>query len=120
MANNISCLGPILGLLGLLLTAGALLLMFLTLLGGAKNSTPLNNIYFLQVDTGRIPGAPSVSRWTFWNICSVDNGKSVCGSSHPDYPFDPAGHRNFDTTVNVPAAFVGYVKSQVAASKTHG
>ncbi|KAJ6071601.1 hypothetical protein N7499_009615 [Penicillium canescens] len=58
--------------------------------GGARNSTPLNEIYFLQADTGNIPGAPSISRWTFWNVCGVtNNGRNDCGKSHPDYPFDP-------------------------------
>ncbi|KAE8390233.1 actin cortical patch SUR7/pH-response regulator pali [Aspergillus alliaceus] len=97
-----------LGFLGLFFTAGALLLMFLTLLGGARNSIPLNEIYFLQVNTGNIPGAPAVSRWTYWNLCAVnDKGKSECGSSYPDYPFDPPSHRTFDTTTNIPAAFIG-------------
>jgi hypothetical protein len=82
--------------------------MFLTLLGGANNHTPLNDIYFLQVNTSNIPGAPDVSRWTFWELCRVDsNGKSRCGSSHPDYPFDPPDSRNFNTTVNIPHQFIG-------------
>ncbi|KAE8353259.1 actin cortical patch SUR7/pH-response regulator pali [Aspergillus coremiiformis] len=98
----------LLGFLGLFFTASALLLMFLTLLGGARNSTPLNEIYFLQVDTRNIPGAPAVSRWTFWNLCAVGtNGRSDCGTSYPDFPFDPPSHRNFDTTTNIPAAFIG-------------
>ncbi|GKZ83284.1 hypothetical protein CBS63078_1944 [Aspergillus niger] len=96
------------GFLGLFFTAGALLLMFLTLLGGARNSRPLNEIFFLQVDTSNIPGAPSLSRWTFWEICAVTaNGKNLCGSSYPDFPFDPPSHRNFDTTQNIPSAFIG-------------
>ncbi|KAL4881037.1 actin cortical patch SUR7/pH-response regulator pali [Aspergillus karnatakaensis] len=81
--------------------------MFLTFLGGVKNSNPLNQIYFLQVDTSNIPGAPALSRWTWWNICAVENGDSQCGSSHPDYPFDPPSSRNFDTEVNIPSAFIG-------------
>lgn len=97
-----------LGFLGLFFTASAILLIFLTLLGGARNSTPLNEIYFLQADTHNIPGAPATSRWTFWNVCSVNaKGKSVCGSSHPDFPFDPPNHNNFGTTTNVPHQFVG-------------
>ncbi|EAU32337.1 conserved hypothetical protein [Aspergillus terreus NIH2624] len=97
-----------LGFLGLFFTASALLLMFLTLLGGARNSIPLNEIYLLQVDTSNIPGAPALSRWTFWNICAVnDNGKSECGTSYPDFPFDPPSHRNFGTTTNIPPAFIG-------------
>ncbi|KAH8423329.1 SUR7/PalI family protein [Aspergillus melleus] len=97
-----------LGFLGLFFTASALLLMFLTILGGAKNSNPLNQIYLLQVDTSNIPGAPDLSRWTFWNLCRVDaDGKSQCGKSYPDFPFDPPSHRNFDTTTNIPPEFVG-------------
>jgi hypothetical protein len=64
-------------------------------------------VYFLQADTGNIPGAPTTSRWTFWNLCGVTNGKNDCGKSHPDFPFDPPSHRNFDTTDNVPQQFIG-------------
>jgi hypothetical protein len=100
--------GVWLGFLGLFFMAGAILLIFLTLLGGARNSTPLNEIYFLQADTGNIPGAPAVARWTFWNVCSVaSNGRSDCGTSHPDFPFDPPSSRNFGTTQNVPPEFIG-------------
>ncbi|KAL2014152.1 hypothetical protein VTN00DRAFT_1677 [Thermoascus crustaceus] len=99
---------PIFGLLAMFFMSGAILLIFLTLLGGANNATPLNNIWFLQVHTGNIPGAPAVSRWTFWNICRVDNhGKSRCGSSHPAYPLDPPSHRNFKTKTNIPHEFIG-------------
>lgn len=82
-------------------------MMFLTLLGGASNHTPLNNIYFLQVNTSSIPGAPAISRWTFWNICSAVDGKSQCGSSHPAYPFNPPSTDNFGTDDNIPPAFIG-------------
>lgn len=82
--------------------------MFLTFLGGANHHRPLNEIYFLQANTSNIPGAPAVSRWTFWNVCSVDShGKSHCGTSHPTFPFDPPGHNNFNTDVNVPHQFIG-------------
>ncbi|KAI9373273.1 actin cortical patch SUR7/pH-response regulator pali [Aspergillus egyptiacus] len=91
----------------LFFTAGALLLMWLTFLGGVRNSNPLNDIYFLEVETGNIPGAPAVSRWTWWNLCAVENGNSQCGPSYPDYPFDPPSHRNFGTEVNIPDAFIG-------------
>lgn len=97
-----------LGFLGLFFMGGSILLIFLTLLAGTRNTTPLNQVYFLQADTGNIPGAPSLSRWTFWNLCGVtDSGKNDCGSSHPDFPFDPPSHRNFDTTENVPSQFIG-------------
>lgn len=100
--------GASLGFLGLFFMAGSILLIFLTLLAGSRNTTPLNQIYFLQADTGNIPGAPPLSRWTFWNLCGVTDGKNDCGKSHPDFPFDPPSHRNFDTTDNVPQEFIGY------------
>lgn len=99
-------LGAAMGFLGLFFMASALLLMWLTFLGGVRNSNPLNIIYFLEADTSAIPGAPTTSRWTFWNLCSVADGKSICGENIPDFPFDPASHRNFGTTVNVPSRFV--------------
>ncbi|KAL3477772.1 SUR7-domain-containing protein [Aspergillus californicus] len=97
----------LLGFTGLFFTAGALLLMWLVFLGGVRNSNPLNQIYFLQVDTSNIPGAPALSRWTWWNLCAVENGDSQCGTSHPDFPFDPPGSRTFDTETNIPPAFIG-------------
>jgi hypothetical protein len=101
-------IGASLGFLGLFFTAGAILLIFLTLLGGARNSTPLNQVYFLQADTGNIPGAPTTARWTFWNVCNVtSSGRNDCGSSHPDFPFDPPSRRNFGTEENVPKEFIG-------------
>lgn len=105
----LKCTGPIFSLLALFFTAGAMLLMFLTLLGGATNTRPLNEIYFLEADTSRIPGAPATSRWTFWNLCSVRNGKSQCGSTHPCFPFDPPNSRNFGTDRNIPPQFLGYL-----------
>jgi hypothetical protein len=97
-----------LGFMGLFFMAGSILLIFLTLLAGSYNHTPLNEVYFLQADTGNIPGAPATSRWTFWNLCGVtDGGKNDCGKSHPDFPFDPPSHRNFNTTDNVPHQFIG-------------
>lgn len=94
------------GFLGLFFTAAALLLMWLTFLAGVKDSNPLNIIYFLQADTGSIPGAPPTSRWTFFNLCSVLDNKSICGKNVPDFPFDPASPRNFGTTQNMPYQFV--------------
>ncbi|KAF7718457.1 Uncharacterized protein PECH_005942 [Penicillium ucsense] len=97
-----------LGLLGLFFTAGSIVLIFLTLLAGVNNHTPLNQIYFLQADTGNIPGAPTTSRWTFWNVCGVDNnGHNLCGAVHPDFPLDPPNSNNFGTEQNVPGQFIG-------------
>ncbi len=85
--------------------------MFFILLAGAVDGSPLNKFYFLQANTGNIPGAPTIARWTYWNVCGVQNGRTVCGNQgysdvHPAFPLDPASHRNFDTTTNVPRNFV--------------
>lgn len=96
-----------LGFLGLFFTAGALLLMWLTFLGGVRNSNPINQIYFLQVDSSGIPGAAPVSRWTWWNLCPVTNGRNDCGGNTPDFPFDPPSQRNFGTEENIPSDFIG-------------
>merc|ERR1711964_462493 len=98
-------------LVSLILVAGGLLLMFFILLAGAVDGSPLNKFYFLQASTGNLPGAPTIARWTYWNVCGVQNGRTVCGNQgysdvHPAFPLDPASHRNFDTTTNVPRNFV--------------
>ena len=85
--------------------------MFLILLAGAVQHAPVNKFYLLQADTGNIPGAPAVSRWSYWNVCGVQNGRTHCGDEnysqvHPAFPLDPISHRNFDTHVNVPRNFV--------------
>lgn len=86
--------------------------MFFMLLAGAINGDPVNKFYFLQADTGNIPGAPPVSRWTYWNICDGSSGINVCsgtgyGAIAPARPFDPPSGRNFDTTTGVPEDFIG-------------
>ncbi|EXJ78680.1 hypothetical protein A1O1_09082 [Capronia coronata CBS 617.96] len=98
-------------LASLIILAGGVLFMFFILLAGAVSGSPLNKFYILQADTGNIPNAPPVSRWSYWNICGVQNGRTVCGDQHysdvhPAFPLDPASHREFDTTVNVPLRFV--------------
>jgi len=100
------------GLVSLVLVAAGLLFALFILLAGAVNGNPVNHWYFLQADTGGIPGAPPVSRWTFWNICDGSTGVDNCGgqgfgSVSPARPFDPPSHRNFGTTQGVPAGFVG-------------
>ncbi|KIY00146.1 uncharacterized protein Z520_03831 [Fonsecaea multimorphosa CBS 102226] len=99
------------GLVSLVLLAGGLLFMFFILLAGAIDHGPVNKFYILQADTANIPGAPAVSRWSYWNVCGVLNGRTHCGNQpyshvHPAFPLDPASHRTFDTTVNVPQNFV--------------
>ncbi len=103
--------GSIFSFVSLILVAGALLFMFLILLAGAINDSPVNKFYLLQAHTAGITNAPAVSRWSYWNVCGVENGRTVCGDQsyskvHPAFPLDPASHREFDTTVNMPANFI--------------
>lgn len=103
----ISSKGPLLALASLALIAGAILLIFLTLLGGAVDHNPTNRFYFLQADTSGIAGAGPLTRWTFWNACGVDNGRNSCPKVHPAYPLDPA--RNFDGPDDgIPPQFIEY------------
>ncbi|KAL9099216.1 MAG: hypothetical protein Q9163_005259, partial [Psora crenata] len=97
---------PVLGLVSLILIAGAILLILLTLLGGAIDKSPTNRFYFLQADTRGIAGAPPTTRWTFWNACSVTNGRNTCPGVHPAYPLNPPG--NFaGPDDEIPEQFIG-------------
>ena len=85
--------------------------MFFILLAGAINGDPVNRWYFLEADTSNIPNAPALSRWTYWNVCGVQNGRLACGDASyegisPAFPLDPASGRTFGTTENVPEDFV--------------
>lgn len=99
-------IGPILGLVSLILIAGACLLILLTLLGGAINTNPVNQYYFLEADTSGIAGAAPLTRWTFWNACSVTNGRNACPGVSPAYPFNPPA--NFEGPEDgIPFEFIG-------------
>ncbi|MCJ1370217.1 hypothetical protein MMC20_001429 [Loxospora ochrophaea] len=99
---------PGLAFVSLILIAGACLLIFLVLLAGAVDGNPLDKIYFLQADTSGIPNAPVLSRWTFWNICSVSSANTnLCPKVHPAFPLDPPSTRNFGTTQDIDVAFIG-------------
>ncbi|KAL8688391.1 MAG: hypothetical protein Q9218_005682 [Villophora microphyllina] len=87
---------PALALVSLILIAGAILLMLLTLLGGAIDKNPTNKFYFLEADTAGLGSAAAKTRWTFWSSCSVTDEHNVCPKVHPAYPFDPK--RNFGTS----------------------
>lgn len=96
------------GTLALFFTAGSIVMIILTFLGGTSGTHPENVIFFIEATTGSIPGAPATTRWTFWNACRVGpDGKSHCGHNYPAYPFDPPSDRTFNTTVNIPPEFIG-------------
>ncbi|KAL9126364.1 MAG: hypothetical protein Q9217_004566 [Psora testacea] len=89
-----------------ILIAGAVLLILLTLLGGAIDKNPTNRFYFLQAETSGIAGAASTTRWTFWNACSVINGRNACPDVHPAYPLNPPS--NFPgPNDGIPEQFIG-------------
>lgn len=73
------------GIVSLILIAGAIVLMFFVVLSGVTNSTPLNKTWFLQADTSSIAGSGrAVSQWTYFYVCG--SGNQNCGSAVPDLP----------------------------------
>ena len=94
--------------LSLFFVAGAVLLILLTLLGGAVDSGGLNKIHFLQADTSDIPNAGDTTRWTYWSYCDSDSSSapSSCNGISPAFPLDPPGGRTFDTEDNIPEQFL--------------
>ncbi|KAI4223663.1 MAG: hypothetical protein L6R36_005250 [Xanthoria steineri] len=86
---------PALAFVSLVLIAGAVLLIFLTLLGGAIDKNPTNQFYFLEADTNGLGTAAPLTRWTFWSSCSAMDGRNTCPGVKAAYPFDP--RRNFGT-----------------------
>lgn len=89
------------GLVSLLLLAGAIVLMLFVILSGVKNTTPLNKTYFLSADTSNISGARSISQWTYFHICGA--GNKNCGAAVPALPL--RGSYDFPSAngVNVPS-----------------
>lgn len=86
-------------LVNIFFLAGSTLLLFFIILSGSSNnpSTPLNKFYWVQGNTSNITGAFNTSRWTFWSVCAIQNGKSVnCSAkSGPAIPISPFS--NFGT-----------------------
>ncbi|KAK6353389.1 hypothetical protein TWF696_005355 [Orbilia brochopaga] len=95
--------------ISLLVTAGGCVMIFLVLLGGTSDHSPLNKIYFIWADTSNIAGAPATAEWTLWNVCdSINKGAggrtTNCAKVHAANPFLP--QQNFGTTDNVPGDFL--------------
>lgn len=89
----------------LIFNAGAILLLFFILLGGAFDRFPLNRFFWLEADTSQISGAPKKSRWTLYGFCEVKDGvNSNCSSNRPAYAIQP--EKNFGTTKGVPQDFI--------------
>lgn len=81
------------------------MLLFLIVLAGAFDRSPLNQFYWLEADTSGIQGAPDQTRWTNYGYCGVQNGKNYnCSSNKPDFAFQP--DKTFGTTQGVPQDFI--------------
>ncbi|KAE8443129.1 hypothetical protein EG329_002373 [Mollisiaceae sp. DMI_Dod_QoI] len=74
----------IMGIVSLVLIAGAIVLMFFVVLSGESDTTPLNKTYFLRANTSSIAGARPISQWTFFYVCGDRN--TDCGSPVPALP----------------------------------
>jgi hypothetical protein len=67
-------------------------MLFFILLAGVRESTPLNEIFFIQFDTNTISSSlPNPVRWTLYNYCGVSsNGKNInCSSNSAGIAFQP-------------------------------
>jgi len=96
------------GMVSLILIAGAIVLQFFVVLSGVKNTTPLNKTWFLQADTSAIAGSGrAVSQWTYFYVCGADN--LDCGKPVPDLPF---GYAWVGGSAGAPDALVGYVETR--------
>jgi hypothetical protein len=97
--------GGSMGIVSLILIAGAIILQFFVVLSGVRNTTPLNKTYFLQADTSSIAGSGrAISQWTYFYVCGA--GNQDCGSPVPDLPF---GYAWVGGSAGAPAPLIGYV-----------
>jgi hypothetical protein len=93
------------GIVSLILIAGAIVLQFFVVLSGVKNTTPLNKTYFLQADTSSIAGSGrAISQWTYFYVCGA--GNQDCGRPVPDLPL---GYAWVGGSAGAPAPLIGYV-----------
>jgi len=91
-----------LGLVGLILTAGSLVMLWFIILSGVTHSSPLDRTYFLRADTSGITGAKPITQWTYFQFCGLDNRD--CDSSQAAPPFGQAWDSRAD---NVPSGLGG-------------
>ncbi|PMD14473.1 hypothetical protein NA56DRAFT_583779 [Hyaloscypha hepaticicola] len=91
------------GIVSLILIAGAIVLQFFVVLSGVRNTTPLNKTYFLQADTSSIAGSGrAISQWTYFYVCGA--GNQDCGKPVPDLPF---GYAWVGGSAGAPAPLIG-------------
>jgi hypothetical protein len=101
---KLNSLGGVMGIVSLILIAGAIVLMFFVVLSGVKDTTPLNKTWFLQADTSSIAGSGrAVSQWTYFYVCGA--GNQDCGRPVPALPF---GYAWVGGSAGAPVALIGY------------
>jgi hypothetical protein len=102
-----------------LLTA-SLIMLFCVFLSGAKNSGPLDQLYFIEVkisSTKYLSPAGSL-RWTAWNICGVQDGRSVnCSKTSPGHPYDPA-EQVLNSVPALPKSVIEHSAESATATRT--
>lgn len=111
----------IFAVLPLILTAGALLLLLLTVLSGANTHTPLNKFWYLSaaITEPSVTSPDGLLHWTNYNVCGSSNGNNVnCGSKHAAYGFAPASQLN-DPTPAVPSQLVEHNSRSHITSRTY-
>ena len=93
----------------LIILAAGILFTFFIILSGIVNVTPFNMTYFLEAATAGTGATRDPTRWTFFKICGVVDGRNGnCGASVPALPFDPP--RNFGSAEGLPTSFIGASK----------
>jgi hypothetical protein len=101
-----------LGIVGLILVAGSLVLLWFVILSGLTDTTPLNRVYFLRADTAGISGARRITQWTYFYFCG--DGNRDCSSPRPAPAFGRAWNREAD---NVPDSLFGSHGNGTTSSK---
>ncbi|RDL36121.1 putative SUR7 family protein FMP45 [Venustampulla echinocandica] len=90
------------GIVSLILIAVSILFMFFVILSGVSHRTPFDKTYFLKADTSKIPGARSISQWTYFYVCG--EGNNNCGSPVPALP---VGYAWLGGSAEAPHGLVG-------------
>lgn len=110
----------IFAILPLILLAGALVLLILTLLSGGVQKTPINKFYYLQaaLTSDTIMSPDNMLRFTNYNVCGVQNGLNVnCGPTKAAYGFSPATNLP-NTTPALPQSIIDHNSRSRTTSRT--
>lgn len=94
------------------MTAISLVFLWFIILGGIKDTAPLDRTYFLRADTSGISGARDITEWNYFRFCGEDN--TDCGSTRPAPPFGRAWDSN---PSNAPSSLVGSHAGDTTSTK---